>query len=365
MAPISKADRVPAVTRAVRILEHIAQCSDGSNLSDVSRAVEAPKSSVLNVCNALMAERLLDRDSSGHYRLGLRVAEFAFAQASQSPRLTSIGVATQGIHNPFFVEEQQGVIAFAEARDIRTTVLNAGRSLKTQIDQLREFSRQEVNVVLVDAVDSNGVAPGIEALHRRGKLVIAMNAGAIGCDASVTTDNVVAGQLVGRHLNELLPDQTEIAIIGGNPVSGVFDRIFGFLSAVREQKRLVVVDREDGDQTEEGGYQAARKILQRQSDIGAIFAINDPTAIGAATALKEHDRDLVIVSVDGSSSAIKMIEEQRFVVATAAQDPRAIGETAAAFAEQLFAGTAIHNRFHALPPRLVTRDNLTSYRPWG
>ncbi len=365
MAPIPKIDRVPAVTRAARILEHIAHKRDSSNLSDLSRAIGAPKSSVLNVCNALMAERLLDRDTGGNYSLGLRVAEFAFAQASQSPKLTSIGVATQGVGNPFFVEEEQGVVESANAKGIQTTVLNAGHSLKTQIEQLRDFSRQQVDVVLVDAVDSNGVGSGIEALHRRGKLVIAMNAGAINCDASVTTDNVVAGQLVGRHLNERLPDQTEIAIIGGNPVSGVFDRIVGFLSALREQEQLLVVDREDGDQTQEGGYQAAKKILQRQSNIGAIFAINDPTAIGAATALKESNRELVIVSVDGSSSAIRMIEDRNYIVATAAQDPRAIGETALAFAEQLFAGTAVHNRFHFLPPRLVTRDNLKSYRPWG
>lgn len=363
--PASKVDRVPAVTRAVRILRHIAQCSDGSNLSDLSRAVDAPKSSVLNVCNALLSERLLDRDTAGNYSLGLRIAEFAFSQAAQSPRLTSIGIATQGVHNPFFVEEQKGVVTSAHARDIRTTVLNAGRSLKTQIDQLRNFSREDVDVVLVDAVDSNGIAPGIEALHRRGKLVIAMNAGAMGCDSTVTTDNVEAGQLVGRYLNELLPDQAEVAIIGGNPVSGVFDRIVGFLSAVREQEQLLVVDREDGDQTEEGGYLATGKILQRQSKLRAIFAINDPTAIGAAKALREQGRDLFIVSVDGSSQAIEMIRQQNYIIATAAQDPRAIGETAVALAELLFAGTAMHNRFHALPPRLITHANLNSYRPWG
>lgn len=72
----------PAVTRAVRILDALA--SDGQHpipLSELSRRVGAPKSSVANICAALVDSGLLRRSEAG-FSLGRRLAELGGAYLS-------------------------------------------------------------------------------------------------------------------------------------------------------------------------------------------------------------------------------------------------------------------------------------------
>ncbi|WP_342237867.1 substrate-binding domain-containing protein [Inquilinus sp. OTU3971] len=357
-------DRVPAVTRAVRLLEQVASARTGQSLSELARALDAPKSSLLNICAALVSERLLRRDEDGNYRLGLRVAEFARAQLSGPRRLTRIGVATQDPCNPFFVVEEQAIVEAAAARNIRTVAFNAEQSLAKQIAQLRELGEAGVDAVIVDAVDSNGVLPGIHELRQKGIHVIAVNTGVADCDASVTTDNVLAGQLIGRFFSETVPEGGRLAIVGGNPVTAVSDRVIGFLSAIREAETLRVVDRVDANQTETGGYEAAKALLARNRKLDGIFAINDPTAIGVAAALRDAGLTIPIASVDGSAAVAKMIEDRKYIVATAAQSPASIGALAVELAERLFSHGSLGNWFHKLPPVLITESNAKSYRPW-
>lgn len=358
-------DRVPAVTRAIKLLELVSQAKAGKSLSELSRALGVPKSSLLNICSALVAERLLKRDSFGTYRLGLRVAEFARAQIAYPPRLKVVGIAMQDPSNPFFAVEEAAAIAASQARDVRAIVKNARKSLETQIRQLGEFTDLGVDAVLVDAIDSNGVSPGLQVLRRAGIPVVAINTGAADCDASVATDNVQAGELVGRYLADSLPEGARVAIIGGNPVTAVSDRIVGFLSALRDYEAIRVVDRVDADQTETGGYKAAKKVLARHQKLDGLFAINDPTAIGACGALRDMKREMPVVSVDGSSAAVQMISEGKYIIATAAQDPRAIGNAGVELAERVLAGEVLTNRYRVLPPVLITSENVRSYQPWG
>lgn len=362
---VANDDRVPAVSRAIKLLELVSLANGGKSLSELSRALAVPKSSLLNICSALVAERLLKRDSFGTYRLGLRVAEFARSQIAYPPRLGVVGVSLQDPSNPFFAVEEAAVIAASQRREVRTIIKNARRSLETQILQLQEFADLNVDAVLVDAIDSNGVSPGLQILRRRGIAVVAINTGAADCDASVATDNVHAGELVGRYLADSLTDGARVAIIGGNPVTAVSDRITGFLSALRDYETIRVVDRINGDQTETGGYNAAKTILMRHKKLDGLFAINDPTAIGACGALRDMKREMPVVSVDGSAAAVQMISEGKYIVATAAQDPRSIGATGLELAERVFAGEVLTNRYRTLPPTLVTKENSHTYQPWG
>ena len=67
----------------------------------------------------------------------------------------------------------------------------------------------------------------------------------------------------------------------------------------------LVCDKElavNGPGSSEGGYQGAKKILQRVSDVTAIFCMNDITAIGAIRAIHECGyqvpRDISLISMD-------------------------------------------------------------------
>ncbi len=69
---------VPAVDRAFDMLETVGHCSRGLTLSELSRSLGIPKSTAHYLICTLLARGYLLRTSDGrHYRLGLRVFDFA------------------------------------------------------------------------------------------------------------------------------------------------------------------------------------------------------------------------------------------------------------------------------------------------
>jgi DNA-binding IclR family transcriptional regulator len=86
-APAGK-PAVPAVARAVRVLEEVAAEPHGLTLSALARAVGAPKSSCLAVCTTLVDTGLLRRSGSGHYQLGLKVVQLGRTYLARSDLAT-------------------------------------------------------------------------------------------------------------------------------------------------------------------------------------------------------------------------------------------------------------------------------------
>lgn len=66
---------VPAVARATKILETLAESSKGLTLTELSLAAGAPKSSVLAICSTLVDAGFVVRNVHGAYELGIRVIQ--------------------------------------------------------------------------------------------------------------------------------------------------------------------------------------------------------------------------------------------------------------------------------------------------
>jgi ribose transport system substrate-binding protein len=107
-------------------------------------------------------------------------------------------------------------------------------------------------------------------------------------------------------------------------------------------------------------------LLTAHPEIDAVFAINDPTGLGAALALRQARRDRVfVVGVDGAPDAEKALREPRNAfAATAAQDPFTMAAQAVAVGFEVLQGRPPAKPLVLVPVTLVTRDNLASYRGW-
>jgi ribose transport system substrate-binding protein len=357
--------RVPAVTRAAALLNAVAATPDGASLSDLARTIGAPKSSLLSVCLALTDERMLRRNEDGRYRLGVRIAELASAELLHPPRLTRVAISVQTLTNPFFAAEVGAVSAACNELDIAIHVSDARQDLGRQIRQLRDIVEMGVDVLILDAVDSDGVAGSIAGIQRSGTRVVAVNAGATGADATVTTDNTQAGELIARHLAVVLNGAGNIAIVGGSSITANADRISGFLSALRSYPKLRVVTRLNGDNSMKSGARIAGNMLEEFNELDAFFGINDPTSLGIAQALRTQRRRAVVVSADGSAAAVASIRGGGPIIATAAQNPALLGRTALEVAQRLHAGERPLQRTHLLPTVLITDENAKGYVPWG
>lgn len=122
-----------------------------------------------------------------------------------------------------------------------------------------------------------------------------------------------------------------LASCGGEP-AGTGDSATGG-NSVNEQgqeagepEHISIVAELEGGGLRNEGYRATADALQSHPGITGIFAINDPSALGAWTALREVDRqdDVVIVGFDGQLEGKEAIRDG-MIYADPIQFPRQMG----------------------------------------
>jgi DNA-binding IclR family transcriptional regulator len=74
--------RLPAVDRAMNLLELLASSRAGLTLSELSRKLSIPKSTTYYLLYTLVTRGYVQRSSSGHYSLGFRFADVASASTA-------------------------------------------------------------------------------------------------------------------------------------------------------------------------------------------------------------------------------------------------------------------------------------------
>jgi ribose transport system substrate-binding protein len=361
--PSRPASRVPAVQRAAAILSAVASSAQPTTLAALARTIDAPKSSVLGVCQGLVSNRLLTRGRDGSYWLGPRVVELAAARRTHTPVIRHIGMSLQSSEDAFFVTEIEASREEARALGATITAVSAEQDITRQSDQLDAFIEAGVDLIIVDPVAADGLEAAALRARARGIPVIAINGAVAGADASVTTDNTQAGVLAGHYLAQLLSGQGSVAIIDGTSVTAVTDRVAGFLDALRDHPEVKVVAHVHGNNTRECGVRTARAVLGSHR-VDAFFAINDPTAVGVAEACVHVGRSVPVLSVDGSAAAVEQIRRGGPIAATAAQDPARLARSGIRLGVALRSGVRPPQQTLLLPTRLITRSNVEDFVPW-
>lgn len=291
-------------------------------------------------------------------------ATFGFAQAPV------LGVVLNDRENPFFNKILEGVYQSAANAGIDGSsirVVDSQYDVQMQIQQLKQLQFEGVDAIILTAADPIVLQPHITALVQSGVLVIAVDVRAHGASATFNTHNAQAGRIACRYLAQLLNQRGKLAVINGPSVTAVVERVAGCEYELQEEfTSIQVVDsRLNGQGSIDGGYQVMQGLLQRHPDLDAVFAINDPSAIGADRLLEEAGRkDILIASVDGSPSAmVRMQQASSRIVATSTQNPRLMGVRAVEAIIQMREGEAV-SRYNLIESELVTRENMATYSGW-
>ena len=93
---------------------------------------------------------------------------------------------------------------------------------------------------------------------------------------------------------------------------------------------MKILDTQEGKGTTEGGRPVMRDLLGRFPDLDAAFPINDPSALGAISAIESAGKlgKVTVVTVDGSREAVAAIKAGK-LHSSSAQFPKQIGRVAA------------------------------------
>ena len=290
----------------------------------------------------------------------------ASSGGEKSTEVKAVGLMVQDLGNPFFNSMKNGVESAAKDLGATFTAQDGRQDLAAQNDQIDAFIQQGIDVLLINAVDSEGVGPAVQRARDAGITVVAVDVGAKNAEATVTTDNVQAGRLACESLIEQIGGEGEILIVDGTPTTSIQDRVAGCEEALAEAPGVTVAGKQNGDNGREKALTLTTDMLTASPDIVGIFGVNDPSALGANLAAQQAGmNDLIITGVDGSPEAVdEMGKATSMFKGTAAQDPNLLGSTALDMAVKLRSGETLDNDTVLVPSSIVDASNLADYKGW-
>jgi ribose transport system substrate-binding protein len=289
---------------------------------------------------------------------------------AETKKLDAVGLTVGDLGNPFFVQIAHG--AEAEAKQINAkvkfTALSSNYDVNNQTNQIDNFIASNVNLILLGAADSKGIAPAVLRAKQAGVTVVAVDVGAEGgVDATVTSNNKQAGTKDGAYVAERLKGKGQIVIVNGPPVTAVTDRVAGFLEEVKKHPEIKILSQDqNAGGSRDGGLRVMSDILTGFPHIDAVFAINDPTAIGCDLAAKQAQRkEFFIVGVDGSPDIVPFLKDPAsLIAATAAQDPYLMAQEAVKIGHGIMEGKKPKEELTLIPVGLITKENVDRYAGW-
>jgi ribose transport system substrate-binding protein len=290
---------------------------------------------------------------------------------AQNKKFNSVAVTVGDLGNPFFVQIAHG--AQAKAKEINPSVKftaeSSGYDVNNQTNQIDNFISSNVNLILLNAADSKGIAPAVIRAKQAGITVVAVDVAAEGgVDATVTSNNKQAGEEDGKYVGERLKGQGQIVIVNGPPVSAVTDRVAGFKEALKQYPGIKILSQDqNAGGSRDGGLRVMSDLLTAFKKLDAVFAINDPTAIGCDLAAKQAQRkDFFIVGVDGAPDIVPALKDPNsLIAASAAQDPYSMAQKAVEIGYNIINGQKPAQELTLIPVDLITKENVNQYKGWS
>src|ERR671925_101417 len=210
--------------------------------------------------------------------------------------------------------------AKAQAKKLGAQLLYAaGKSSSDnagQITAIENMVTAGVKGILITVADGKAENPAIAKARNAGVLVIALETPTVpktATDALFATNNFNAGVLIGKYARAATKGKkVTIAMLDEHAGSSVGAlRHNGFLSGFgikNSDKQIACVANGEGQTAP--SQTAMENCLQKNPNIDVVYTINEPSAAGAWTALKNAGKTqagVTVVSVDGGCQGVRNV----------------------------------------------------------
>jgi len=332
-------------------------------------------------------------------------AEASSSAAPAPGEPVKVTLITKDSTNPFFVAMQEGAREAAAASGVELTV-GSGKEEgddQGQIDLIEQAIARGDAGILITPMSEN-VNAAIEAARAAGLYVIALDTPTDPpdvVDITFATDNCLAGEAIGQWaagwLNGEKATIAELVIFDDRIVSVDYCRANGFLKGMGIEVPTLedmtspaatgsyttgaggeyeIACLEATGANDEGGRAGMEKCLAANDAINVVYTINEPTAFGAAEALKAAGKtigeDVIIVSVDGGLAGVEAVKAGE-IQATSQQYPLLMAKLGVEAIASIAAGgtppspTSANGEFFDTGVKLCTdtpQDTVTSAEQW-
>jgi len=236
-----------------------------------------------------------------------------------------IGYSALSLSNPFFQIIADHLTAEARAHGYEVLVEDARDDVKKQSEHVDSFLARRVAAIVLNPCDRLSIGPAIKKANAAGIPVFTCD---LQCEAPeaevvghVGTDNFEGGKLAGQAMLEALGETGgKVFIVHFPQANSCVLRVAGFREVIdahnqgRETGRIEIVGEQDGGGEPNKGFQVTAAALQAHPDLAGVFAINDPSGLGAYTALEQAAKteQVTIVAFDGQTIGKQAIKEGKF-----------------------------------------------------
>jgi ribose transport system substrate-binding protein len=273
---------------------------------------------------------------------------------SQSPQQNkgTIGLSVLTLTNPFFKEIADKMTEEAAKHGYSVSVVSGEFDVARQQNQVKDFIVQKVAAIVLTPCDSKAIGPAIQEANAASIPVFTADIACLAPGAKVishvATDNYGGGKEAAKAMIEALGEQGgKIAILHHKPVESCILRVNGFREIIDKHPAIKIVAELPGGGVKDQGYKAAEDLLQAHADLAGIFAINDPSALGARAAIEKAGKanQIKLIGFDGQPEGKQAIKEGK-IYADPIQFPDRIGVETVRVIVKHFSG-------ESLPPQIL------------
>jgi len=244
--------------------------------------------------------------------------------ATPTEKRGTIGYSAMDMGNPFFLIIAKNLKREAEAAGFDLIVEDAGTDVKAQAEHLDAFIAKRVAAIVLNPCDSSSAGPSIKRANEQGIPVFTCDtqcvAEGIEIAGHVGTDNFGGGKLAGEAMIEVLGESGGKVFIVDYKSESCVLRVEGFREVIdaynkgREPGRIEIVGQQDGGGNPTDGFSATSAAIQANPDLAGLFAINDPSGLGAYAALEQAGKteQVTIVAFDGEEQGRQAIKDGKF-----------------------------------------------------
>ena len=321
-------------------------------LEDIARALNVSKMTVSRAINnhpEISSEtraRILATAQKMNYRPN------QFARALMTKQSYLIGIVVPDLMHSYFAEICRGVEAHARPVGYQNLICSTDEEPRKEMDEIEALLSRTDGLIVAPALPASEAKFYRRLISDGAKIVLIDRLlDGLRCSA-VTTDDVQVGTLATEHLIEL--GHRKIGHLRGPDVSTALKRLQGYREAIWKAKLKPLV--RDCGFTETDGYAAMQKWIAAGDLPSAIFAANDPAAIGAMAAANEAGLKVPDDIAFVGAGSIHYGDMLRVPLTTVSWSKAEMGQAAATLLLELIDGKK-KNRTITIPPELIIRQS--------
>ena len=278
-----------------------------------------------------------------------------------------------------WIRDRDVFVSTAEKLGATVNVQNANGDVEKQKVQIEKFIEDEMDVIVIVAVDCYQLTEEVTKARNAGIDVISYDRMIQGCstDLYITVNNEAVGELMAQTMIDRLPEGGNVVMLCGPQAdTNSLDVVDGFKKGIQDSNLTVVKEIYVKSWTPENGFAAANEALLDAEDVDAVMCGNDGLAGYAIKALSEKQLagKVVVVGQDADLEACQRVVEGTQTM-TVYKPIERLAKVAAQCAVKMAKGEAVVGEevgrtatkrtmdgyevpYWALPPIAVTVENM-------